>query len=208
MARKYLTGLQLANLASDPISGVEGELYYNTQDDFIKIYSNGIWSKLINEQNIITTASAAAFASASAYINNEISTLTTSDIEEGSNLYYTELRSLNTASTSFIHNNHNNIDATYDSDNNQIILSASVSSGAAIANTDLSQPDANSNTGLLYFNPNDFTFSIAYGGVWLELSNASNQISGGDSSTTEFDGIFDGGDSASIYESYLIGGNS
>jgi len=108
----------------------------------------------------------------------------------------------------FIHNNHNNIISTYDSDNNQIVLSASVSSGAAIANTDLTRPDANSNTGLLYFNPNDFTFSIAYGGVWLELSNASNQISGGDSSTTEFDGIFDGGDSASIYESYLIGGNS
>jgi hypothetical protein len=108
----------------------------------------------------------------------------------------------------FIHDNHNNIVSSYDEENNEIILSASVSSGAAIANTDLSQPNANSNTGLLYFNPNDFTFSIAYGGVWLQLANASTQVSGGDSSTTNFEGTFDGGDSSSTYESYLVGGNS
>ena len=164
--------------------------------------------KLINEQNIITTASAAAYASASAYVNGQINSLTTSDIEEGSNLYYTNLRSLNTASTAFVHSNHNNIAASFNPANNQIVLSASVTSGAAIANTDLSQPNANSNTGLLYFNPNDFTFSIAYGGTWLQLSAIQTPIFGGISGTSEFDNIFDGGNSSSTYDSYLIGGNS
>jgi hypothetical protein len=208
MAKKFLTGLQLLNLTSNPATGIEGEIYYNTQEDVIKIYSNGIWSKLVNEDNIITTASAAAYASASAYVNDEINALTTSDIEEGSNLYYTELRSLNTASTAFVHNNHNNIAASFNPANNQIVLSASVTSGAAIANTDLSQPNANSNTGLLYFNPNDFTFSIAYGGTWLQLSAVQTPIFGGISGTSEFDNIFDGGNSSSTYDSYLIGGTS
>ena len=160
------------------------------------------------DYSIVSSASAYAYSSASAYVNDEINALTTSDIEEGSNLYYTNLRSLNTASTAFVHGNHNNIAASFNPANNQIVLSASVTSGAAIANTDLNQPNANSNTGLLYFNPNDFTFSIAYGGTWLQLSAIQTPIFGGISSTSEFDNIFDGGNSSSTYDSYLIGGNS
>jgi hypothetical protein len=175
------------------------------QNDDLIVYNSAssIW---VNspKQNIITTASAAA----AAYVDAEISSLTTSDIEEGSNLYYTDVRALNSASTALVHGNHNNIVASYNSASSQIILSASVSSGAAIANTDLSQPNANSNTGLLYFNPNDFTFSIAYGGTWLQIGAASSQIVGGNASTSEFDNIFDGGNSSSTYDSYLIGGNS
>jgi hypothetical protein len=175
------------------------------QNDDLLVYNSAssIW---VNspKQNIITTASAAA----AAYVDAEISSLTTSDIEEGSNLYYTDVRALNSASTALVHGNHNNIVASYNSASSQIILSASVSSGAAIANTDLSQPNANSNTGLLYFNPNDFTFSIAYGGTWLQIGAASSQIVGGNASTSEFDNIFDGGNSSSTYDSYLIGGNS
>jgi hypothetical protein len=210
MAKKFLTGLQLLNLTSDPVSGTEGELYYNTQEDVIKLYSNGSWSKLVNEQNIITTASAAA----AAYVDAEISSLTTSDIEEDSNLYYTDVRALNSASTALVHGNHNNIVASYNSASSQIILSASVSSGAAIANTDLSQPNANSNTGLLYFNPNDFTFSIAYGGQWIKLAGVQDSgsglsfFNGGNSSTTIFDQVFDGGIASSTYDSYLLGGTS
>jgi hypothetical protein len=182
-------------------SGLENEdiLVYNS--------ASSLWVNN-NIQNYINTASAAAYASASAYTDAEISSLTTSDIEEGSNLYFTEERALNTASTALVHNNHNNIVTTYDSENNEIILSASVSSGAAIANTSLSEPDASENTGLLYFNPNDFTFNIAYGGTWLQLASVAQPITGGNSSTTEFTNIFDGGDSSSTYDSFLVGGNS
>ena len=181
----------------------------NIQNDDLIVYNSAsaLWMNS-PKQNIINTASAAAYASASAYTDAEISSLTTSDIEEGSNLYYTDLRSLNTASTALVHNNHNNIVASYNSASSQIILSASVSSGAAIANTDLSQPNANENTGLLYFNPNDLTFSIAYGGTWLQLAAVSTPIVGGTAGTTEFSNIFDGGNSSTTYDSYLIGGTS
>ena len=175
------------------------------QNDDLIVYNSAssIW---VNspKQNIITTASAAA----AAYVDAEISSLTTSDIEEGSNLYYTDVRALNSASTALVHGNHNNIVASYNSASSQIILSASVSSGAAIANTDLSQPNASSNTGLLYFNPNDFTFSIAYGGTWLQIGAATTPVVGGTASTSEFTNIFDGGNSSSTYDSYLVGGNS
>jgi len=46
MAKNFLTGLRLVNLASDPVSGSEGELYFNTTDDVVKIYANGSWTTL------------------------------------------------------------------------------------------------------------------------------------------------------------------
>ena len=95
----------------------------------------GLWKNLhpseinlatiVNLNNAIVTASAAAVSSASANTVSQINALTTSDIEEGSNLYFTNQRSLNTASTALVHNNHVNLTAVYNSASNQIILSAS-----------------------------------------------------------------------------------
>ncbi len=100
-------------------------------------------------QNIINTASAAAYASASTYTDSEISSLTTTDIEEGSNLYYTNTRGLTTASTALVHANHTNLTATYTS--NQIRFSTtggmSSSSGSAV-------PSASASTGSLYYRTN------------------------------------------------------
>jgi hypothetical protein len=53
MAKNFLSGLRLVNLTSDPVSGSEGELYYNTTNDVIKIYSNGSW-KNIPSGNLVT----------------------------------------------------------------------------------------------------------------------------------------------------------
>lgn len=47
MARSFLTGLRLANLTSDPAVGSEGELYYNTVTDKVRLYSNGAWIDLV-----------------------------------------------------------------------------------------------------------------------------------------------------------------
>lgn len=156
----------------------------------------------------IATAIVTASAAAAGYTDNEISSLTTTDIEEGSNLYYTDIRSLNTASTALVHDNHNNITSTYDQENSQIILSASVGNSDAVVNTDLSQPSAIGNNGLLHFNPNNFTLNISYGGTWLQLASVTQPIGSGDSSTSEFDSSFNGGDSSSTYDSYLLGGDS
>lgn len=47
MARNFLTGLRLVNLTSDPLTGNEGELYYNTVSDKVRLYSNGAWIDLV-----------------------------------------------------------------------------------------------------------------------------------------------------------------
>ena len=47
MSKKFLTGLRLANLTSDPASGSEGELYYNTVTDKLRLYSDGQWIDVV-----------------------------------------------------------------------------------------------------------------------------------------------------------------
>ena len=46
MAKKFLTPIGIVNLASDPASGSEGQIYYNSTDDILKIYVNGVWSPI------------------------------------------------------------------------------------------------------------------------------------------------------------------
>lgn len=46
MAKKFLTGLTLVNLDSDPLTGSEGELYFNTSASVAKIYKAGAWTEL------------------------------------------------------------------------------------------------------------------------------------------------------------------
>lgn len=43
MSKKFLSPINLLNLPSDPSSGTEGDIYYNTIDDKIKVYTNGAW---------------------------------------------------------------------------------------------------------------------------------------------------------------------
>ena len=89
--------------------------------------SNLFTTSLVNTASTasILTASAAGAASAISYTDLAISNLTTSDIEEGSNLYYTDVRSFNTASTALVHTNHSNISASVV--NGQIVLSGTTS---------------------------------------------------------------------------------
>jgi hypothetical protein len=46
MAKRFLTPLNLSNLASDPETGTEGDLYFNTISNTIKIYTNDVWTEL------------------------------------------------------------------------------------------------------------------------------------------------------------------
>ncbi len=54
MAKKFLTGLNLANLTSDPATGSEGEIYFNTTSDTVRLYSNGLWKDLVTTINAST----------------------------------------------------------------------------------------------------------------------------------------------------------
>jgi hypothetical protein len=46
MAKKFLTPIGLVSLPSDPASGSEGQLYFNTTTDVVKVYVNGAWTEL------------------------------------------------------------------------------------------------------------------------------------------------------------------
>jgi hypothetical protein len=68
----------------------------------------------------VATAIVTASAAAVGYTDNEISSLTTLDIEENTNLYFTEERSFSTASTALVHINHIGLSASVVG--NEIIL--------------------------------------------------------------------------------------
>jgi hypothetical protein len=42
-SKKFLNPINLLNLASDPSSANEGDVYYNTTNDAVKVYANGAW---------------------------------------------------------------------------------------------------------------------------------------------------------------------
>ena len=45
-SKKFLNPINLLNLAEDPASPVEGEIYYNTTTDAVKVYANGAWASI------------------------------------------------------------------------------------------------------------------------------------------------------------------
>jgi hypothetical protein len=45
-SKKFLTPINLLNLASDPSSANEGDVYYNTTTDSVKVYANGAWASI------------------------------------------------------------------------------------------------------------------------------------------------------------------
>jgi hypothetical protein len=60
MAKKFLTPLGLVSLASDPVTGSEGQLYFNTTNDVVKVYANGAWTTLTGGGGAAINVSASA----------------------------------------------------------------------------------------------------------------------------------------------------
>ena len=46
MAKRFLTPIGILNLASDPATGSDGQIYYNSTSDILKIYVNGAWTAI------------------------------------------------------------------------------------------------------------------------------------------------------------------
>ena len=62
MAKRFLTPIGILNLASDPATGSEGEIYYNSTDDILKIYVSGSWTPIEGGGAAINVSASAPIA--------------------------------------------------------------------------------------------------------------------------------------------------
>ena len=156
--------------------------------------SDSITLSVIGQQGIINTASTAAYVSASAYTNSQINFLTTSDIEEGSRLYFTNQRAIDAIGgtlgnasaqilqdandnipTLFVHDNHTNITATYNSASNQIVLNTS----GGLPAFGFDEPPIEGSEGQVYYQINSASTQILnyfqyINDEWIELGSEYN----------------------------------
>jgi hypothetical protein len=132
MAKQFLTGLNLnknellnariQNLSTAPSSPVTGQIYYDTDTNQITLWNGTAWISLAGGGDTATM------------ITNAINALTTSDIEEGTNLYFTEERAMDAIATAIAAGTHSNITITYDDATNKFTFAAE--NGVADSTTD------------------------------------------------------------------------
>ena len=96
MAITYLTGInlnsnelsnaQIQNLAADPGSGVEGQIYFNTGSDRLRVYANGAWGDVAPQGDITAIATGSPDQLTLANASGPVPTLsiTTGSVADGS----------------------------------------------------------------------------------------------------------------------------
>jgi len=132
MSRSFLTGLNLnknellnariQNLQNAPSSPVTGQIYYDTDTNQITLWNGTAWVSLAAGGDVTTQ------------ITNAINALTTSDIEEGTNLYFTDERAQDAVANAIAAGTHSNITITYDDSTNKFTFAAE--NGVADSTTD------------------------------------------------------------------------
>jgi hypothetical protein len=149
MAKKFLTGLNLVVLPSDPISGSEGELYFNSSASVAKIYQAGVWSVLgagAGGGTTVSTTEPESPETGDSWYKNDTGEFYVYDgtywVEVNGVVGLTEEQVQDYVSPLFIHNNHTNITATYDDVNNEILLEGASTVSGSLSNIDsISSPD-------------------------------------------------------------------
>jgi hypothetical protein len=118
MSRSFLTGLNLnknellnariQNLSDAPGSPVAGQIYYDTDTNQLTLWNGTAWVSLAEGGNVASAITAA------------INALTTSDIEEGTNLYYTDERAQDAIGNAITAGTQTGITVTYTDNSNKI----------------------------------------------------------------------------------------
>ena len=132
MAKQFLTGLNLnknellnariQNLSTAPSSPVAGQIYYDTDTNQLTLWNGTAWISLAAGGDVNTA------------ITNAIDAITTSVIEEGTNLYFTDERAQDAIATAIAAGTHSNITITYDDATNKFTFAAE--NGVADSTTD------------------------------------------------------------------------
>lgn len=182
MAKKFLTGLTLVNLDSDPLTGSEGELYFNTSASVAKIYKSGAWS-VIGEGagggNIVTVGQTEPTSPSvgDGWFDNQTGSYFIYDGE-----YWVEVTSVienpplsqeevqDYVAPLLNHNNHINVGASYDDINNQIILSASASGGTGAGIVVSTTAPESPEVGTGWYNNETGVLAVWDGTYWVEVN--------------------------------------
>ena len=145
MAKKFLTGLTLVNLPSDPSVGSEGELYFNTSASVAKIYKEGAWSELGAGGGAAITVSTTEPASPNigdAWYKNDTGEFYVYDgtywVEVNGTISLTQEQVQDYVAPLFTNATNTNVIATYDDANNVINLNTS---GSLISVDSITYPD-------------------------------------------------------------------
>lgn len=111
MAKRFLSTINLPKLSSDPVSGSEGEIYYNSTSDKIRFYNGSVWADVSastggTASDSFSTISVPSGTNPQADSSTDILTLTstngvsiTGNSTTDSIEFSTNATSLNTAST-------------------------------------------------------------------------------------------------------------
>jgi hypothetical protein len=70
--KKFLNPINLVNLSSDPSTASEGDIYYNTTDDVVKVYANSAWVAIGSGGGIeVSSTAPASPATGDAWYKND-----------------------------------------------------------------------------------------------------------------------------------------
>jgi hypothetical protein len=129
MAKKFLSTLKIVNLPSDPISGSDGELYFNSSASVAKIYQAGAWSVLGaggggGGGTTVSTTEPASPETGDSWYKNDTGEFYIYDgtywVEVNGVISLTQEQVQDYVAPLFTHNNHVNASVHYDDGLNQL----------------------------------------------------------------------------------------
>jgi hypothetical protein len=146
MSRRFLTPVNLLHVATDPAVATEGDIYYNTTYDKIRVYIGDSWSDVGGSSIEVSDTAPESPQIGSAWYDNTTGSFYIYDgtywVEVNGVVSLTQEEVQDYVAPLFTHNNHVNITASYDDTNNEVILTGSSAVSGDLTNIDsIKYPD-------------------------------------------------------------------